>query len=68
MSFWQQQQVRAAMRFLRWQYEKKNLPMPDEAGLEQQAAAVVARARAIARRTGGNIVTIIKDLIADLKK
>ena len=67
MSFWQRQQVKAAEKFLKWQYEKSGGAPPDEAELERQAAAVVDKARQIAKRTGRNVFEIVKDLIRDLK-
>ncbi len=56
------------MRFLTWQYEKLKKPVPSEAELEQQAAKIVAEAHEIARKRGRNVVTIIKDLISEIKK
>ena len=57
-----------AMRFLSWQYEKLKKPVPPEAELEQQAARIVAEAHDIARKRGRNVMAIIKDLIAEIKK
>jgi hypothetical protein len=68
MSFWQRQQVGAATRYLRWQYEKKGVPVPEEKELARQAAALVDQAQSIAQRTGKNVLGIIKDLINDFKK
>jgi hypothetical protein len=68
MTFWQRQKVRAAMGFLRWRIEKNRQPMPDDAELERQADRLVAEAQRIARRTGNNFMTILKELINDLKK
>ena len=68
MGFIRQQEERLAMRFLSWQYEKLKKPVPPEAELEQQAARIVAEAHDIARKRGRNVMTIIKDLIAEIKK
>ena len=68
MGFFRQQEEKLAMRFLSWQYEKLKQPLPAEAELEQQAAKIVAEAHDIARSRGRNVISIIKDLIADIKK
>jgi len=53
---------------LSWQYEKLKKPIPDEAELASQAAKIVEEAHRIARERGRNVVSIVKDLIADIKK
>lgn len=68
MGFWQRQQIRAAMRYLTWRYEKAQLPVPQESELERQAQALLAEAHRIAQRTGKNVLGIVKDLIDDLKR
>jgi hypothetical protein len=68
MGFWQQQKINAAIKYLRWQYEKQQRPLPADAELERQARALVDEAQQIARRTGRNVLVIVKDLIKDLKK
>ena len=68
MSFFRQQEEKLAMRFLSGQYQKLNASIPDDAELARQAAQIVEEAHKIARERGRNVVAIIKDLIADLKK
>jgi hypothetical protein len=68
MGFIRQQEEKLAMRFLSWQYEKLKKPIPAEADLEQQAVQIVAEAHEIARKRGRNVMSIIKDLIAEIKK
>jgi hypothetical protein len=68
MGFIRQQEEKLAMRFLGWQYEKLKKTIPAEAELEQQAAQIVAEAHDIARKRGRNVMSIIKDLIAEIKK
>jgi hypothetical protein len=53
---------------LSWQYEKLKKPIPDEAELTNQAAKIVEEAHRIAHERGRNVLSIIKDLIADIKK
>ena len=68
MGFIRQQEEKLAMRFLSWQYEKLKKPIPAEDVLEQQAVKIVAEAHDIARKRGRNVMSIIKDLIAEIKK
>jgi len=68
MGFIRQQEEKLAVRFLSWQYEKLKKPIPAETELAQQAAQIVAEAHDIARKRGRNVMSIIKDLIAEIKK
>jgi hypothetical protein len=68
MGFFRQQEERLAIRFLSWQYQKLDKPIPDETELKEQAAKIVAEAHRIARERGRNVIAIIKDLINDIKK
>ncbi len=68
MSFLRQQEERLAIRFLSWQYQKWGKPVPEESELKLQASKIVADAHRIARQRGQNVVSIIKELIADLRK
>ena len=66
--FIRQQEERLACRFLNWRYEKMGLDAPAPAELQDQAAKVVDEAHRIGRETGGSVMTIIKELVNDLKK
>ena len=68
MGFFRQQEERLAIRFLTWQYQKWGKPLPEESELKLQASKIVADAHRIARQRGQNVVSIIKELIADLRK
>ena len=68
MGFIRQQEEKLAMRFLNWQYQKLNQAVPDDAELARQAARIVDEAHQIARERGSNVISIMKDLIADIKK
>ena len=68
MGFIRQQQNRLAVRLLIWQYQRMNIPVPAMAELEKQAAGVVAEAHRIARDRGRNVLSILKDMITDIKK
>lgn len=68
MGFIKEQEKRLAVRYLSWQYEKRKLPLPPEAELEQHASRIVDEAHGIARARGRNVMSIIKEMIADIKR
>jgi hypothetical protein len=68
MGFIRQQEEKIAMRFLNWQYQKLDQPVPDDTELARQATRIVEEAHQIARERGSNVLSIMKDLIADIKK
>ena len=68
MGFIRRQEVRAAIRFLVWKYQKMNLAVPALSELQRQAGKIVDDAHRTARKTGANVISIIKELIEDLKK
>lgn len=68
MGFIRQQEERLAARFLTWQYQKLEMAIPQEADLKNQAAKIVAEAHRIGRKRGSNVISIIKELISDVKK
>ncbi|MBL7178738.1 MAG: hypothetical protein ISS65_00815 [Desulfobacterales bacterium] len=67
MGFIRQQQERLAVRYLQWQYQKMNLPLPTPSELEGQARRIVEEAHQIARNRGRNVIAIIKELIKDIR-
>ena len=67
MGFFKEQQKRLAIRYLSWQYEKRNLPLPSQVELERHASGIVEDAHRIARERGRNVMSIIKEMIADMK-
>ena len=68
MRFIKEQEKRLALRYLSWQYEKRKLPLPPQAELEQHAARIVDEAHRIARARGRNVMSIIKEMITEFKK
>ncbi len=68
MGFIRQQEVRLAIRLLIWQYERMKLPVPVLSELERKAGKLVDDAHRIARERGRNVISIIKDLVSDMKK
>lgn len=68
MGFIRQQEKRLAVRLLTWQYQRMNIPVPAMEELEQQAGRFVEDAHRIARERGRNVMSILKEMIGDLKQ
>jgi len=68
MGFIRQQEEKMAVRLLTWRYQKMNIIVPPVPELERQAAKLVDDAHKIARERGRNVISIMKDLVEDLKK
>lgn len=68
MGFIRKQEERLAVRMLAWQYQRLDLPVPAIQELERQATKLVDDAHRIALERGRNVLTIIKELISDIKK
>ncbi|MFZ0484779.1 MAG: hypothetical protein WAL93_15435 [Desulfobacterales bacterium] len=68
MGFIRQQEKRLAVRLLIWQYQRMNITVPAMEELEQQAARLVEDAHRIARERGRNVISILKEMIGDLKQ
>lgn len=66
--FVRRQEERLAIRLLIWQYQRMNLPVPGLEELERQAVKLVNDAHRIVRERGGNVMSIIKETISDLRK
>ena len=67
MGFIRQQEEKMAVRLLTWRYQKMNITVPPMPELERQAAKLVEDAHRIARERGHNVISIMKDLVDDLK-
>ena len=67
MGFFKEQQVRLAVRLLAWRFQRMGQPIPDHANLKHQAVLIVDEAHRIARERGSNVVSIMKDLVNDIK-
>ena len=68
MGFIRRQEERLAIRLLTWQYQRMNYPVPAMEELERQAVKLVNDAHRIARERGRNVISIMKEMITDLKK
>ena len=67
MGFIRDQQVRLALRLLTWKYQRNGLPLPESGVLRKTACQVVDEAHRIAGARGRNVVSIVKELVNDLK-
>ena len=68
MGFIREQQERMALRYLQWQYQRRQQPVPPDSQLQQKAAEIVDEAHRIARQRGRNVLAIIKEMVEDIKK
>ena len=66
--FIRRQEEKMAIRFLVWKYQKIDRIVPPISELQRLAANIVDDAHRIARERGQNVISIIKELIADMKK
>ena len=66
--FFRIQEEKLALRLITWQCQKKAIPLPPPAELEKKASQLVDDAHRIARERGGNVVSILKDMVADVRK
>lgn len=62
------QEERLAQRMLVWQYQQKGSAPPPAAELERQAERLVAEAHRIGKERGRNVLAILKDLVADIRR
>lgn len=66
--FIRRQEVAFARKLLVWKYENSGAALPDESSLSAHAEKVVADAHVIAKKSGNNILEIIKDTITDIRR
>ena len=67
MGFMKDQQVKLAVRLLAWHYERRSIPRPDPDALNRHACQIVDDAHRIARQRGGNVLAILKEMVADVR-
>lgn len=68
MGFIRQQEEKMALKYLIWQYQRMCIPIPPMSQLHQQAVKIVDDAHNIAKARGKNVLEIMKELAADIKK
>ena len=68
MGFLKNQQIKAATRLLAWHYEKSGQALPKRALLERHAHKLVDDAHRIARERGGNVLSILKEMVGEMRR
>ena len=68
MGFIRRQEEKMAARLIQWHQSQKDLPplSPDE--LAQKSSVLVEEAHRVARHRGKNVLTIMKEMVADVMK
>ena len=66
--FIRRQEENFVIRLLRRKYEKRDLFIPPLSELHRQASNIVDDAHRIARERGRNVMSIMKELMDDMKK
>lgn len=61
------QEVAFAKKLLVWKYEKSGTALPDEAAISVHAERIVDDAHIIAKKSGSNVLEILKDAVKDIK-
>ena len=65
--FIRKQEVSFASKLLIWKYNQSGIALPDEKALSAQAQKIVDDAHVIAKKSGSNILEIMKDAVKDMK-
>jgi hypothetical protein len=68
MGFIRKQEEKVAIRLLAWHYQRMDRPLPPYSEMEKLAAEVVEEAHRVAKERGGNVLSILKDLVGELRK
>lgn len=68
MGFLRKQEEQMALRYLRWHYSKSGQSGPPEDWLHCKAKEVVEEAHRIAKQRGHNVLVILKEMLAEIKK
>ncbi len=68
MGFIRKQEEKVAIRLLAWHYQRMDRPLPPYSEMEKRAAEVVEEAHRVAKERGGNVLSILKDLVGELRK
>ena len=65
--FIRKQEVSLASKLLIWKYNQSGLALPDEKALSAHAQKIVDDAHVIAKKSGRNVLEIIKDAVKNMK-
>ena len=61
------QEVSFARKLLIWKYNQSGTALPDEKELSAHAQKIVDDAHVIAKKSGSNVLEIMKDAVNDMK-
>ncbi len=64
MGFIRKQEEKFALKLLKMRYKQEGKELPEEKELRRHAEKVVSEAHSIARRRGGNVASIIRDMFS----
>ncbi len=64
--FIRKQEIAFARKLLVWKYEKSGTAVPDDAILSMQVQKIVDDAHNIAKKSGSNVLDILKDRVNDI--
>ena len=65
--FIRKQEVSFARKLLIWKYNQSGTALPDEKALSAHAQKIVDDAHVIAKKSGSNVLEIMKDAVKDVK-
>ena len=65
--FIRKQEVSFARKLLIWKYNQSGLAVPDEKALSAHAQKIVDDAHVIAKKSGSNVLEIIKNAVKNMK-
>ncbi|MGD8369714.1 MAG: hypothetical protein PVG78_18900 [Desulfobacterales bacterium] len=68
MGFFRKQEEKVAIRLLAWKFQRMDRPLPPYPEMEKLAAQVVEDAHRIAKDRGGNVLSILKELVDQVRK
>ena len=66
--FIRKQEVAFAKKLLAWQYETSGIALPDEVAISAHAEKIVEDAHRITKKTGSNVLEILKNKVKDINK
>ncbi len=62
------QEIALTKKLLAWKYEKSGMALPDENAISAYSVKIVDDAHILSKKTGGNVLEILKDAVKDIKK
>jgi hypothetical protein len=68
MGFIRRQEEKMAARLILWHQSQNDLPPLPPEQLERKSVALVNEAHRVARHRGKNVLSIMKDMVADVMK